>query len=250
MTDAGSARSLAGARILVVGATGGLGGALCDALSAEGAGIVASGRDASRLAAVQLRLGDACVGTVTLDLARAGSADALIEHSVDGTGALDGVVIASGLVAFGAASELDDATAVHLFTVNTLAPIRVTRAAIPALRRSTHPSDATPFLLAISAIVAESPMAGMAAYSASKAALTAWNRAAGRELRRHGIRVIDARPPHTETGLAAHPISGTAPPLPPGLAPAHVAEVLVEAVLDGSTEVAAHRFGSPRQTAG
>jgi cyclic-di-GMP-binding biofilm dispersal mediator protein len=105
-----------------------------------------------------------------------------------------------------------------------------------------------PFVLVISAVVAETPMAGMADYSASKAALSAWTRAAGRELRREGIRVIDARPPHTETGLAQHPIAGMPPRLPRGHEPAQVAQVLVDAVLDGSSEVPADRFGAARQT--
>ena len=68
----------------------------------------------------------------------------------------------------------------------------------------------------ISAIVAEMPTAGMAAYSASKAALTAFDRAGGRELRREGIRVVDVRPPHLDTGLENRPIAGEPPRLPQG----------------------------------
>ncbi len=47
-----------------------------------------------------------------------------------------------------------------------------------------------------------------------KSAVTAFDAAAARELRRSGIRLIDVRPPHTETGLAERPIAGTAPSLP------------------------------------
>ena len=59
----------------------------------------------------------------------------------------------------------------------------------------------------------------MAAYSASKAALTAFDRVARLEARRRDIRVIDIRPPHTETGLAGRPIAGSAPKLPPRTGP-------------------------------
>jgi len=52
--------------------------------------------------------------------------------------------------------------------------------------------------------------AGMVAYAASKAALTAADRALARELRVAGIGVTDARPPHTETGLADRPIAADA----------------------------------------
>ena len=95
----------------------------------------------------------------------------------------------------------------------------------------------------VSAVVAEQPTAGMAAYSASKAALAAFDAAAGRELRRARIRLLDARPPHTETGLASHPVAGTAPTLPRGLDPAAVAARIVAAVENGERDLPAHAFG-------
>jgi len=68
--------------------------------------------------------------------------------------------------------------------------------------------------------------------------------AARRELRRSGIRVIDVRPPHTETGLAERAIAGTAPRLPVGLDPATVCTRVVAAIQSGETEVAAAQFTS------
>ena len=98
------------------------------------------------------------------------------------------------------------------------------------------------FVLHVSAVVAEQPMAGMAAYSASKAALTGADAALTRELRRSGIQVVDARPPHTETGLAGRPLSGIAPRLATGLNPDWVAARLVAAVEAGETVVASDAF--------
>ena len=46
--------------------------------------------------------------------------------------------------------------------------------------------------------------------------------------------MIDARPPHTETGLAGRAIAGTAPNMPTGLDPADVARVICDA-LDADT---------------
>jgi cyclic-di-GMP-binding biofilm dispersal mediator protein len=78
----------------------------------------------------------------------------------------------------------------------------------------------------------------MAAYSASKAALTAFDRASGRELRREGIRVIDVRPPHLDTGLETRPIAGEPPRLPPGRDAAHWARMVADAIEEpGRTEV-------------
>ena len=71
----------------------------------------------------------------------------------------------------------------------------------------------------ISGVIAEQGLAGMAAYGASKAAVRSFDEALAREARRRKIRVIDARPPHTETGLATRPIAGQAPRMPVGLDP-------------------------------
>ena len=83
----------------------------------------------------------------------------------------------------------------------------------------------------------------MAAYAASKAALTAADRALTRELRAAGITVTDARPPHTETGLADRPIAGTAPRLREGLQPEVVAARIIAAIRAGEREIPAEAFG-------
>jgi cyclic-di-GMP-binding biofilm dispersal mediator protein len=102
---------------------------------------------------------------------------------------LDGLVNAAGVVAFGSLADTDDEVIEDLFLTNVLGPLWLMRAAISALTESRG------FIANISAVVAEQPLAGMAAYAASKAALTAADRALARELRAAGISVTDARPP-------------------------------------------------------
>jgi cyclic-di-GMP-binding biofilm dispersal mediator protein len=145
-------------------------------------------------------------------------------------------------VAFGPAADLPDEVLLDLVLVNTVAPIRLLRAALPHLAASAA-DGRSPFVVNISAVVAEHPTAGMAAYSASKAALTAHDVAVGRELRRAGIRVVDARPPHTQTGLAQRPLAGTAPRLPAGLAPDAVAARVVAAIEDDERDLPSAAFG-------
>jgi cyclic-di-GMP-binding biofilm dispersal mediator protein len=50
------------------------------------------------------------------------------------------------------------------------------------------------------------------------------------EVRRPLVRVIDARPGHTETGLAGRAVFGQAPAMPTGMTPGHVADVIVAAI--------------------
>jgi cyclic-di-GMP-binding biofilm dispersal mediator protein len=178
---------------------------------------------------------------VAADLRDAGSSAALVGAALVAHGQLDGVINAAGVVAFGPASDTNSETMDALFAINTLAPMNLLRAARPSLLESAE-AGREPFFLTISGIVSESPTANMASYSASKAALSAFGSAAGRELRREGIRVIDARPGHTETGLATRPIAGTAPAMPAGFTPVHVARRIVDAIISGEKDLPSGAF--------
>ena len=232
---------LSGAHVLVVGATGGLGSAIARRLADAGALLTLSGRRPDALDALASDLGPAVVGTVAADLTVPASPAAVVRHATAGERKLDGVVYAAGVVAFGSVLDLDDDVLDELLLINFIGAVRLVRAALPVL-------GAGSFLVHLSAIVAERPTAGMAAYSASKGALTAFDQAIAPELRRRRVRVIDARPPHTETGLSGRPISGTAPWLPPGLDPGAVGTKIVTAILAGDRDLPSSAFGSSLPT--
>ena len=243
MTTDESARDLTGAVVAVVGAGGVLGAAISRQLAAKGAAVVLAGRTAAPLevtAASDPRL--AASTRVVCDVRDPAAGDAVVAAALSGHGRLDGVVLAHGVVAFGDLVDTDDEVIEELFLTNVLGPLWFLRRAVPVLARS----DSRPggFVVNLSAVVAEQPLAGMTAYSASKAALTAADAALARELRRRGITVCDVRPPHTETGLANRPLAGAAPRLPEGLDPEVVAARVVEAIAAGEREVAASDFAS------
>lgn len=225
---------LAGARVLVLGATGGLGAPITRRLVEAGATVWLSARSAERLDALASDLGDAVAGTTAADLRLPGSADEIVTAAT-AAGPLDGLVLAAGVVAFGDVADLDDDVLDDLLLINLIGPVRTVRAALPQLAQGG-------FVVQLSAVVAERPMAGMAAYSASKAALSAFGAAAASELRRRKVRLVDVRPPHTETGLADRPIAGTAPRLKDGLDPAAVAERIVRAVVDDERSLGSDAF--------
>jgi cyclic-di-GMP-binding biofilm dispersal mediator protein len=175
---------------------------------------------------------------VTADIRDAEAGAAIVDAALAARGRIDGLVNAAGVVAFGSLADTGDDVIEELFLTNVLGPLWLMRAAIPALTESRG------FIANISAVVAEQPLAGMAAYAASKAALTAADRALTRELRAAGITVTDARPPHTETGLADRPIAGTAPKLREGLLPEAVAGRIVAAIRAGEREIPAEAFGA------
>ncbi|MGL5929529.1 MAG: SDR family NAD(P)-dependent oxidoreductase [Dermatophilaceae bacterium] len=218
--------------VAVVGASGALGGLIARGATERGARLVLVGRDESRLKEV---VDDA--PRVLGDLADAELGERVVAAARERYGRLDGLVNAAGVVAFGNLVDTDDAVIEELFLANVTGPLFLMKRVVPAIAENGG------FVANISAITAEQPTAGMAAYSASKAALTAADAAVSRELKRHGVDVIDVRPPHTNTGLAGRPIAGTAPTLPEGHDPQQVADAVLDAVESGRTELASADFG-------
>lgn len=224
------------ARVLVVGATGALGTLISDRLAERGARLALHGRDEERL-----RERSDLGATIAMDLVEEDAPEQIVGRARHALGGLDVIVVAAGVVAFDDVAATAAQDLETLFTVNALAPMRIVSAALPALREAAA-EGREPVVLTLSGIVSELPTAGLASYSASKAALAAYMTAAGRELRRSGIRLVDARPGHTETGLAGRPLFGTAPRFPPGHEPAAVADRLVRAIEDGATALPPDAF--------
>jgi short-subunit dehydrogenase len=225
---------LDGAVVLVAGASGGLGVRVAAMIEDEGAVVVRAARRPDSLSGP---------GAYLADLRDPSGGAALVRSALDEHGRLDGVVVAAGVVAFGAAKDLDDDTLDELVVTNALGPIRLLRDAHAALVQSAA-AGRKPFVVTISGVVSETPTVGMAAYSASKAALAAFVSAAGREYRRDGIRVIDARPGHTDTGLATRAVAGQAPAFGAALDPDAVAERIVRAIVDGEKDLPSSAFSS------
>ncbi|NBT21627.1 MAG: SDR family NAD(P)-dependent oxidoreductase [Actinobacteria bacterium] len=198
------ARTLAGSHVVVVGATGVLGSSIAVQLAAAGAKVSAIVRDHTQLD-----------GASVSQYALADVTDhAALSTAFASVAPFDGVVNATGVVAFGNIAELDDSTLAALFAVNAIAPVVMLRESAP------HLADGG-FFVNLSGVVATQPVAGMAAYD-----------------------VIDARPPHTETGLATRPIAGVAPKMPQGLTPDAVAARIVAAVVTGERDLPAESFMS------
>jgi short-subunit dehydrogenase len=134
------------------------------------------------------------------------------------------------VAAFGPGDGEDDAVTEHLLTVNTKAPMALVRAALPRF-------DGAGTVAVLSAILADYPTAGMAAYTASKAGLSAWLTALRPEQRRRGVTVFDVRPPHIETGLAERAIAGTAPSMKAGATADEVVGLIVDGIRTGRREL-------------
>jgi short-subunit dehydrogenase len=223
---------LAEKTILVVGASGVLGAQITRLLAAGGArvlGTASSLESAANIPAeASLRL------VVDLDSPESIS---VLTNYLAANQAIDGVVLAAGRVGFGPSTQTTVGEAAKLMQINYLGQAQLVSQLHPLLSAGNEP-----FVLAITGVVAERSFPSMAAYCASKQALSGWLSAVATEWRKDGVRIIEARPGHTETGLAGRALFGTAPAFPAGLTPQHVAQVLVNGIVSDAKMLASTDF--------
>ena len=158
-----------------------------------------------------------------------------LPSALGGTRTPNLLINAVGVVAFGDVATLSTDVMEDLFMTNTFIPIMIATEAMNTLSTGG-------VIVNISGVIAEQNLPGMVAYGASKAALRAFDEGLAREARRKGVRVIDARPPHTETGLAGRAIAGTTPKMGEGLEPAAVARVICDGIETGAADLGSGAF--------
>ena len=212
--------TLQGSLFLVVGATGGLGAPIARELEARGAYVLRTSRTSPDLAA-----------DITDASQRSRVVELVAEH-----GGIDGLIVASGEVGFGLHGAVSAADISRIVDVDLTAPLALVSELLP------HVKDDGNITLITGAVV-DFPTLGMAAYTAAKAGLSASCAVLRRELRSRKINVLDARPPHTETGLAGRAIYGEAPKMKEGLDPDVVAKRIVDAIAENEPELAPVVFG-------
>ena len=129
---------LEGRRALVMGGGKGLGRAIADALAAEGAALVVSGRTQARLdeAAAALRAaGAASAAGVVADVARSADMDALADAAERAMGGVDILVLNHGGPPPCTASEITEPALQEWFQQIVVSPIRIANRLLPAMRQ-------------------------------------------------------------------------------------------------------------------
>lgn len=153
--------NIAGMRVLVIGASSGIGQALAVAAHSRGAQVALAARRVDRLA----ELADQLDGSAhELDVSDPHNIEQVVDTVGSRFGTIDAVVFTSAVVPFSHIEETDVTTWLHAYAVNAVGASHLIRAVLP------HLSTDGVFLIASSHDVGR-PRSGVAAYNASKAAL-------------------------------------------------------------------------------
>ncbi|WNL46736.1 oxidoreductase [Dyella sp. BiH032] len=180
----------------ITGASSGFGDAFARYALAIGDSVVATARDAARLAPL-VKLAPERVLAQRLDVARPGEAEAAVRAAVERFGRLDVVINNAGYSVVGAVEETPDTELRALLDTNFFGAAEVIRAALPVLRRQRGGA-----IVNVSSMGGQMSFAGFSAYSASKFALEGLSEALAAEVAPFGIKVLIVEPGQFRTNLA------------------------------------------------
>jgi NAD(P)-dependent dehydrogenase (short-subunit alcohol dehydrogenase family) len=182
--------------ILITGAARGIGRALCEDAMRRGWGVIGSVRDAATAKALEAELGpqfQALVFDVT-------DADALAKAAASFDRPIDILINNAGIIGPDRQSALDmDFDGLRqTLEVNTLAPLRVTQAFLPHLKRSANPR-----ILTISSGMGSMSYASSdhLAYRISKAAVNKAMQGLATDLKRQGVALAVLHPGWVRTDM-------------------------------------------------
>lgn len=182
--------------IVVTGAGSGIGRAVAQGLSAQGAKLVLADLNAAGLEETQASLShpEACL-TVTGDITQNSARAAIHDAAIEAFQGVDMVINNAGVVSVGPLAEADDQGLELMVRVNLLAPMQLIRDLLPTLEKSQ-----TPAIVNIGSMFGDIAFPLFAGYSATKFGVRGLSDALRRELAPKGVRVLYVAPRAAKTG--------------------------------------------------
>ncbi len=230
-------RRLAGLRVLVTGASQGIGRGLAIVAARKGCRIIAAARSESLLAelAAAVRAAGGTIETVVADVTKPEDRAAMVAAAEKSFGGLDVLINNAGIGATGHFMDSDPETLRQIFEVNFFGMTETTRAFLPMLKTGVAPA-----IVNISSVVGKRALPARGLYAASKFAVQGFSEAIRAELAKDGIDVIVINPGLTQTNFSQNMLENKARmPMDHmrGMTSEEVAEATLRALAAGTPEV-------------
>lgn len=177
---------LKGKNILVVGATGGIGAQTVKLLSASGANLFLAGRNEEKLKEVASLNNVAAERIFALDISNPAAVAALKEKYDEQFATIDILVNAAGIGIIKTMDSLTDVEFMQTIQDNLYGPFLLVKAFLPGMKEVKKG-----LIINIPGVLGKVPMAGAAAYSASKYGLVGMMQSIREELKRTDIRITN-----------------------------------------------------------
>ncbi|MDZ4363310.1 SDR family NAD(P)-dependent oxidoreductase [Brevundimonas sp.] len=205
---ASSPFDLTGRTALVTGASSGLGARFARMLAAQGVNVVAGARRLDRLQSLAdaVRADGGRIEPVEMDVEDEASIIAAYDHAEATFGTVDLILANAGINAQGPATDLPSDDLGQLMRINVQGVYLTAREGARRLIASPDPSRGRIILLG--SVGSLRPLAGLTAYSASKAGVAMLGKGLAREWARHGINVNTICPGWIVTELNAEWLAG------------------------------------------
>jgi NAD(P)-dependent dehydrogenase (short-subunit alcohol dehydrogenase family) len=196
---------------LITGAGRGLGVDIAKAALAAGHAVVATGRDATKVAAAVGDHGNLLA--IKLDVTRPQDAEAAVEAAVARFGRIDILVNNAGNFFAGFFEELSPEQVRHQIETLLFGPMNVTRAVLPVMRKQR-----SGLLVAISSTAGIAGQMFCSAYAAAKFGVEGWMESLAPEIAAFGIRTMLVEPGFFRTELLSNDSTTYAQPTVDGYA--------------------------------
>lgn len=227
---------VSGARVLVTGASRGIGAAAALELARRGATLTIAARTKKSLDAVarECRALGAEVHVIVADMAREAEVKAMVAQAEAAMGGLDVLVNNAGLGLNAPVAQLAADDLRYVFEVNVMAPHVATLAALPGMKRRKRGR-----IINVGSVASHISTPGLGGYSATKFALKALTDALRMELRGTGVgaTLICPGPIATEFVVNAKGEDDILPTKPIGAPASDVGKAICKAITRGSAEL-------------
>lgn len=172
--------------VLIVGATGGIGSNTVKLLAGSGAKLFLAGRNAKKLASVAAINNIPSERTFVLDISDPVAVNQLKEKYFSQLPTIDVLVNAAGIGIIKSMDTLSETDFLRSLNYNLYAPFLLLKAFLPAMKEVKKG-----LIINIPGVLGKVPMAGAAAYSASKYGLVGMMQSIREELKRTDIRITN-----------------------------------------------------------